>query len=377
MISHTYFPVLGGTEIEMQRIGSELIRRGHRVMVLCAGGGPMPPRGKWVDPKGIDVRILTSQSQGTGPAIQFSLGVLWHLIRYWRQFQIAYFLMPGLHLVGGLPLARLLGYRVFMKFSGSNEIPLLTLSPAGRWELHCLRRLRIPLMLLNDGMVEEAASVGIPREQTLFMPNPVDVETFSPATPEQRAALRRELKLADEEFVAIYTGRLSSEKGLMDLLDGFAKAATEPGLRLVLLGDGPYRGELEARVAAQPELARSVTFAGRVPPEMVPLWLQAADAFALVSPSEGFSCALSEAMAAGLPSVVSDIPANAQLVSNDVHGITVGVGDHEAIAKGFLRLSHDAAARQRMGNAAREEIVRHYSLGCVVDVYEKLFRGER
>lgn len=337
----------------------------------------MPKRGDWTDPMGVPVRILTAQSRGTLPALRFSLGVVWNLIRRRRRYRVVYFLMPGLHLAAGLPVAALLGYRIFMKFSGSNTIWPLLRSRAGRWELRFLRWLRVPVMLLNDGMVEEAEAAGIPRAQTMFMPNPVDVGVFAPVSPERKALLREQLRLPSNDFVVIYTGRLSSEKGLLDLLDGFAKAAKHPGIHLVLVGDGAQRAELETRAQAVEGLPARVTFAGRVDSSAVPSWLQAADAFALVSPNEGFSCALSEAMAAGLPSVVSDIPANRQLVSDGVHGFTTAVGDTDAIARCFLQLLSDAETRQRMAAAARDEIARKYSTDRVVDLYEKLFEDAK
>ncbi|MCC6262687.1 MAG: glycosyltransferase family 4 protein [Bryobacterales bacterium] len=377
MISHTYPPVLGGTEIEVQRVAKGLMRRGHRALVLCAGGAPMPKRGDWTDPMGVPVRILTSKSGGTLAALAFSLGVAWSLLQLRRGCRTVYFLMPGLHLAAGLPVAALLGYRIFMKFSGSNTIRPLLRSQAGRWELRFLRWLRVPVMLLNDGMVEEAEAAGIPRSQTLFMPNPVDVDVFAPVTPERKALLREQLQLPKDGFVVIYTGRLSSEKGLLDLLDGFAKAANRPEVHLVLVGDGAQRAELEARARAVEGLPPRITFAGRVDSSAVPLWLQASDAFALVSPNEGFSCALSEAMAVGLPAVVSDIPANRQLVTDGVHGFTTAVGDTDAIARGFLQLQADSGIRKRMAAAAREEIVQKYSTDQVVDRYEKLFEGAK
>lgn len=377
MISHTYPPVLGGTEIEVQRVAMGLMRRGHRTLVLCAGGAPMPRRGEWIDPMGVPVRILTSRSRGTLPALAFSLGVAWNLL--WRRgrFRTVYFLMPGLHLALGLPVAGLLGYRIFMKFSGSNTIRPLLSSPAGRWELRFLRWLRVPVMLLNDGMVEEAECAGIPRSQTMFMPNPVDVGTFAPVSPREKSGIRERLGLPGDRFVIVYTGRLSPEKGLLDLLDGFTKAAKQHPLHLVFVGDGEQRAELEARVQKVDGLPPSVTFAGRVDSSAVPLWLQASDAFALVSPNEGFSCALSEAMATGLPAVVSDIPANRQLVADGVHGFTVKVGDTDAIARCFLQLRADPESRLRMAAAARDEIVGKYSMDRVVDLYEKLFEDEK
>lgn len=374
LISHTYPPVLGGSEIEAQRIMAELIRRGYRVLVLCAGGGPMPKPGPWIDSAGVPVRILTNKSEGTFAAIQFTLRVAWQLLLHRNRIGMAYFLMPGLHLALGLPVARLLGMKTIMKFSGSNTIRPLARSRAGRFELSCLRRWSVPVMLLNDAMVDEAESVGLRRSQTLFMPNPVDVSLFSPPTGEEKLRRREEFGISEESFVVIYTGRLSAEKGLRYLIEGVLKAMeTEASIQLLLIGDGPYRVELEALAASRNSAADRIRFVGRVAPDTIPIWLSVADVFALVSPNEGFSCALAEAMAIGLPSLVSDIPANAQLVRDGVHGLTVPVGDTEAIALALRKLRAADEVRKRMASAAREEIVQNYSLDKVVDRYEALF----
>jgi glycosyltransferase involved in cell wall biosynthesis len=174
-------------------------------------------------------------------------------------------------------------------------------------------------------------------------------------------------------LVAVYVGRLSHEKGLPSLLRGFALAARqEPRALLVLVGDGAQRSELET-LAAKLDLAPSrVLFSGRVDASEVPLWLRSSDVFTLMSPSEGFSCALSEAMAAGLPSVVSRIPANVQLIDDQVHGLLAPVGDDSAMAAALVRLFHDPALRARMGQAARRRIVENYSTTQVADRYESL-----
>ena len=64
LICDSYPPVMGGSEIEAQRVSAAMIRRGHQVHVLCAGGPPMPPLRDWVDPAGVPVSILTRRSRG-------------------------------------------------------------------------------------------------------------------------------------------------------------------------------------------------------------------------------------------------------------------------------------------------------------------------
>jgi glycosyltransferase involved in cell wall biosynthesis len=78
-------------------------------------------------------------------------------------------------------------------------------------------------------------------------------------------------------------------------------------------------------------------------------------------------------MAVGLPSVVSAIPANLQLVDDGIHGVTVPFDSQEAITGAFLRLFDDSALRLRMGNTAHVRAVDNYSTTKVVERYESLF----
>ncbi|HEY9140226.1 MAG TPA: glycosyltransferase family 4 protein [Bryobacteraceae bacterium] len=381
LISDTYPPVVGGSEIEAQRVSAEMIRRGHRVLVLTSGGSPMPPARNWVDPAGVPVRILTRDATGRRKDILFALRVAWALWRERRNYQIVYFLMQGLHLAAGLPVARALRKPIVMKFAGSAVIPLLRASRAGRAELRWLRRWAARLLILNEGMVQEAIEEGFPREQMLWMPNPVDTEQFRPGQPEEIAGLRAEFGIPLEALVAVYVGRLSREKGLPALLRGFALAAREEArVMLVLVGDGAMRNELQTMAAKLGLGPSQVLFSGRVDSSEVPLWLRASDVFTLMSPNEGFSCALAEAMSAGLPSVVSRIPANVQLIEDEVHGLLAPVEDDSAMAGALIRLFHDPALRGRIGLAARQRIIDNYSTCQVADRYEALFSevlGER
>lgn len=373
LVSHSYPPVLGGSEIEAQRVSSALIRRGHRVTVLCAGGPPMPDTARFVDSAGVPVRLFARRLQGRWRNYGFALGVAWTLWKQRRDYQLVYFLMQGFHLLAGLPLARGLGKPIVMKISGSSIITLMLQSFLGRTELHFLRKWAHRVMILNDGMEKEALAAGFPRDQLLWMPNPVDTDEFVPCPPEQRAGLRARLDIPAEARVVIFAGRLAPEKELGSLLDAFAVVFREnPQALLLLIGDGPSRGELEARTRAL-NLEAAVRFIGRRPVEEVCHWLQASDLFALVSSNEGFPCSLVEAMSVGLASVVSDIPANVQLVEPGVHGLHSRLGDPASIADAILRLLSDGPLRAAMGATSRRLAQQRYSLPVVAERYEALF----
>src|SRR5271165_4234361 len=75
LVCHSYPPVLGGSELEAQRVCATLIRRGYRITVVCAGGDPMPPVRDWVDPEGVPVRIYAAHWKGALKDIVFALRV--------------------------------------------------------------------------------------------------------------------------------------------------------------------------------------------------------------------------------------------------------------------------------------------------------------
>jgi glycosyltransferase involved in cell wall biosynthesis len=283
--------------------------------------------------------------------------------------------MQGLHLAVGLPVARLLKKPILMKIAGSGVVSEMYKSRAGRQELRWLNRWARKILILNEGMRQEAIDHGICREQLLWMPNPVDTSEFSPATNDEQSQLRAQFGIPQATPVVLYTGRLAPEKALPTLLRAFALVnKVIPDALLVLVGDGAVRGALVEQAKQLGFGEGNIRFTGRVDPQDVCLWLKIATVFALVSPSEGFPCALEEAMSTGIASVVTDIPANRQLVENGLHGILTPVGDAEEIAASIVRLLQDHTLRQRMGEAARKNIMGNYSTMHIVDRYEALFR---
>lgn len=374
VICHSYPPVIGGSELEAQRVCAALTRRGYTVKVVCAGGDPMPAVRDWIDPEGVPVRIYAGNWQGWMRDFVFGLRVAAMLLWERRNYQIVYFLMQGFHLAVGLPAARIAGKSILMKIGGSGVIPMMTRSTAGRLELRWLRQWASRIMILNDGMKEEALHEGFPEEQLYWMPNPVDTEKFVPCDQAARLERRARFGIPATAPVALYCGRLAPEKALPSLIDAFEIVVRRiPDAVLVLVGDGPLRAPLTEQAARLQIPEKNLRFAGRVAPEDVPTWLQIADVFTLVSPSEGFPCALAEAMSAGLASVVSDIPGNRQLIESGTHGLLVPVGDSEAIAQAIAQIFENDQQRASMARESRNRVVENYSTSKIADRYETLF----
>ncbi len=333
----------------------------------------MPRVVDWVDPFGVRVKILSRHWPASLRFYIFALEVAWTLFRERANYEIAYFLMTGLHVVTGTLMARLLGKKIVMKFSCSGEIVRMKDSWVGRLEVGLLRRYAASLLVLNPGMVQEALDAGFSREQIGWMPNPIDIDKFSPCSEEERLRFRQELGVSADTPLVVFVGRLVEQKKIPWLLGSFVHVVREqPNAMLAILGDGSL-GEEMTQLAMSLGLEKNVLFTGRVSSDGVLKWLRAGDVYTLISAVEGLPCSLIEAMATGIAPVVSDIPAHTQIVDHETHGLITELGNETSVAQGLLRMLRDAELRKRIAVASRERIVRQFSIQHVGDCYEELF----
>jgi glycosyltransferase involved in cell wall biosynthesis len=149
------------------------------------------------------------------------------------------------------------------------------------------------------------------REHIAFMPTWVDEQFFSPLSTEQRLQQRTAMKLEygwdDEGPWLVSVGRLEAQKDPLLLLETFDGLRSKlPGIRLLVIGDGSMRSELEAFIK-QKNLGSSVILLGNIDHKRLPLLLAACDIFMLTSAYEGMPVALLESLACGVPVVATNV----------------------------------------------------------------------
>ncbi len=228
--------------------------------------------------------------------------------------------------------------------------------------------------LVQQGIVREA-------EVTVLADGSVagvNTQRFAP-NPETRTRIRAHFRIADDDVVFMYLGRLNRDKGVPDLLHAFeAFAANRPTIHLLLVGpdEEGMEPEVDALASRSPGRVHRVAFA-----ERSEQFMAAADVFCLPSYREGFGVVLIEAAGVGLPSVASRIYGITDAVVDGVTGVLHPPGDRGALAAAMRTLADDPALRRKLGDAARARVRQSFTeaqvTGALVAFYHAHVDGVR
>jgi N-acetyl-alpha-D-glucosaminyl L-malate synthase BshA len=199
--------------------------------------------------------------------------------------------------------------------------------------------------------------------------NGIDLERYVVET--DRPAVRKRLGLQPARRYVANIARFHPVKDQATLLRAFAEVARQrQDTDLLLVGDGPLRSSLE-------QLARSLGIGDRVRflgvRHDVPLILRAVDVFVLTSVSEAASITLLEAMASGVPAVVTAVGGNPEMIHHNVEGLLVPRGDPQATAVAIGQLLDDPEKAATMGAAGVRRVREQYQLSATIEHYYKLF----
>jgi glycosyltransferase involved in cell wall biosynthesis len=218
---------------------------------------------------------------------------------------------------------------------------------AAPWLFFLVERITLGAMASVFGVradAVEAYRLQYPRlaDRIRFIATWMDPELFFPTAAagksELRALLGGALGIRDDDRVLISVGRLDSGKRPLLLVDGFALLArTRPNLKLVLVGDGALRLEIETRVAEQ-GLSGRVVLAGLRPPREVADLLRASDAFVLTSAYEGMPMCVLEALGCGIPVVSTRVGEVERVVRPGITGELIQEATPESVAQALSGL---------------------------------------
>jgi glycosyltransferase involved in cell wall biosynthesis len=204
---------------------------------------------------------------------------------------------------------------------------------------------------VRDRLIEH---YGYPRDKTVTIRNGVDVGHFD-LCENRRQNTRRSLALAPPDVTFLCLARLVRRKRVDIVLEALAMVSRKhPTCRCLIVGCGPLEDELRAK-SRELGLSESVRFLGFS--EDVRPYLEAADVYVSASENEGLPLALVEAMACGLPTVVTDISGHSEAVLHGRTGFLVPPSSVDALAEALEYLVVHRDEARRMGINARERVV--------------------
>ncbi len=215
------------------------------------------------------------------------------------------------------------------------------------------------VVTLGEAMRDEIIERGVPADKILIVPNGVSDDFLQPLP--DATQLRRDLGIKDGEFVVGLVSSLVAHEGIGTLLEA-VKILNDRGIRTraLIVGDGPERGALQRQAAA---LGLDAIFTGRVPMSRVRDYHAVLDVF-VVPRTRDRVCQLVtplkpvEAMASGLPVVVSAVQALGEIVKDMATGLQSPPQDAGALADRLQQLQASPRLRKQLGGSAREWVAR-------------------
>lgn len=223
-----------------------------------------------------------------------------------------------------------------------------------------------------DAMTRQylAAGIGRPDQYTRIFSG-FHLEPFLNARRDPRLAQR--LGLESGDFVVGMIARLFELKGHDDLFAAAPDLVRRiPNIRFLLVGDGPWRGRLEA-MASVPSLAGRFRFTGLVAPAEIPAQVALMDCLVHLSRREGLPRALPQALAGGRPVVAFDCDGAGEVCREDETGFLLPAGDIAGLVERLALLAGDPGRRTRMGATGRAWVSERFTTARLVEDQYRLY----
>jgi len=211
----------------------------------------------------------------------------------------------------------------------------------------------------GENMLEVLDAYGVAREKVALVHYGTDVVVFSPAASDERVRSRC---VSDGGSIVISVRTLDPLYDIATLVRAAARVVREvPATRFIVAGDGSQKQELE-KLASELGLEGAMRFVGRLTQAELLAYLASSDIYVSTSLADaGIAASTAEAMACGLPAVVTDFGDNRSWVKDGETGYLFPCGDSDSLAERLIQLLGDAGMRKRLGANGRREIVQRNS----------------
>jgi glycosyltransferase involved in cell wall biosynthesis len=366
----------GGAEILAERFASELMTRHYPVTIVSSRVGWYRPQLSHVTVRGqaVPIQFLPSPPTRLLGTIIYYCFVWGYMVSRFSQFRVVHIMSIARVTLPVIIFARLLRKKAICHIVGVYKYELI--HPQNKKTM--LIRLHLAWLRLANALVSESSeitsllkNIGLNHPSLQVISNGVDIDYFRPGSPPVDD-IRARLRISDRDIVVCWTGVIRPVKRVDVIVQAVGLLAEcYSNLHLVLVGDGTIRQEVDKMVSAL-NLDGRVHVVGWVN-DTLP-FLQASDIYVLSSDAENHSNALMEAMACGLPVIVTDVGGNRDMIVDGENGLIVPPGDPAAMAQAIQRLITDPDLKTHLASNARRAAIEQYSIQHMADCYLKLYQ---
>lgn len=365
VVSETYPPEVNGVAHTAQRMVQGLISRYHQVQLIRPRQNDLEQAANSASFEEILVRGMPMPHY---PGLRFGLPASGELVRQWRARRphVVQIVTEGPLGWSAIMAAKKLRLPVISEFhtnfhSYSRHYGMAILGGPIRAYLRWFHNQTLSTLVPTEALRHELATTGFRRLQVVA--RGVDTKLFNPAR--WNKLLRQSWGIGDHGLVALYVGRIAAEKNLALVIDTFRQIQTSmPGMKLVMVGDGPERSALQAR---NPD----VIFPGMRQGEDLAEHYASADLLLFPSVTETFGNVVLEGMASGLPVVAYDHAAAREHIRHGENGLRAAFSDRLAFINQAQILVSDIENARRLGRNARAS-AEGVAWDQVHDVFERL-----
>ena len=208
---------------------------------------------------------------------------------------------------------------------------------------------------VSADLAEKMKFLGINEDKIVIVRNAVDTERFKHS---KNMELRHKYLIGENEILILFVGYLDIFKGIFELVDAFYEINKEnKNVKLMMVGTGPKEGELKNKVS-QWNLESYVIFTGAVPNTEIHSYYQMGDVFVLPSYTEGFPLSILEAMACGLPVVVTNVGGIREVIKNGENGFIIPPKNKKVLTSKLRIFINESTLRKKFAKKSLEIVIK-------------------
>lgn len=362
-IGITCYPTVGGSGILATRLGLELAKRGHGVHFITYER-PVAIQGRDVENVTVHLVSVVEYPLFRYPPYTLALGSKMAEVGKRQNLDLLHVHYSIPHAAAACLANGITGIPYVVTLHGS-DVTLLGSDPSYLPANNYSIEEADAVTSVSRFMAREAKNrLGINKDITVI-PNFVDEKKFSP--PSNKLVKER----VKRDLVVIHVSNFRSVKRIQDLVYAMSIVIKNvPEARLMLVGDGPERHDVE-RLVSELGLREKVLMTGYR--SDIPYLLNCSDVAVLCSETESAPLTLLEALSSGLPVVATKVGGIPEIIEDGRNGFLVPVKNPEEIAEKLLLLNADKELRLRLGSEARRTVLRKYTSEKIVGEYQKVY----